>query len=382
MNKRFLWTLSAGHTFTDLNQGALPALLPFLITSGGLSYTSAAGLTFAMALSSSIVQPLFGIWADKVSKSWLMPAGVLLAGVSLSTIGFLTDYWLMFIAAIISGIGIAAFHPEAAKFANRAAGKKKGAGISIFSVGGNLGFALGPAITTPAMLYWGLHGSFVLAIPAIIMFFILLSRVREFEPQLNNTISSSTVTGDVKKDEWGKFSWLTIAIVARSIIFYSLNTFLPLYWLNVLHQSKAASGTALTLMFAVGAASTLLGGVLTDRFGANNVIRIGFILLIPSLYFLTATANASVVLMLLLPTAFGLFSLSGTLVLLGQKYLPNKLGFASGVTLGLAVSIGGLVAPLLGSYADEKGLLAAMSLLTLIPVVGAFVACTLQKPAH
>ena len=139
--------------------------------------------------------------------------------------------------------------------------------------------------------------------------------------------------------------------------------------------------TALTIMFAAGAASTLLGGMMADRFGPNNVVRLGFVLLIPSLYFLRMVEDPAIATILLLPTAFALFSISGPLVLLGQKYLPNKIGFASGVTLGLAVSIGGLVAPFVGKYADENGLLAAMGLLAFIPVFAAFVVLTLKKPA-
>jgi Sugar phosphate permease len=382
MNKKFLWTLSAGHTFTDMNQGALPAILPFLIVTGGISYTAAAGLVFAMALSSSIVQPLFGIWADKVSKPWLMPASILLAGSSLSIIGWTSNYWLMFTAAILSGVGIAAFHPEAARLANQAAGEKKGTGISIFSVGGNLGFAIGPAITTPAMLFFGLKGSIILIIPALLMSFILFMQVRKLQPQLSSTSKQTTPQETQKKDEWGKFSWLTLAIIARSIIFHSVNTFLPLFWFTVLLQTEAASGSILTIMFTVGAASSLLGGMLADRFGANNVIRMGFALLIPSLYFLITATNVTIATFLLFPTSFALFSIAGPLVLLGQKYLPNRMGFASGVTLGLAVSVGGLTAPLIGKYADIHGLVAAMSLLTFIPIFATFVVFTLKPPAN
>jgi FSR family fosmidomycin resistance protein-like MFS transporter len=335
-----------------------------------------------MALSSSIVQPIFGLWADKISKPWMMPAGVLLSGVSLSVIGFLTNYWLMFISAVISGIGIAAVHPEGARLANLAAGDKKGAGMSIFSVGGNLGFALGPAIATPAMLFLGLRGSFILAIPVTVMFFILMTQMRQLQPQPGSMNKKGALPATNKKDEWGKFSWLTVAIVLRSVIFYSLNTFLPLFWLNVLHQSKAAGGTALTIMLAAGAVSTLLGGIMADRFGATNVVRTGFVLLIPSLYFLINAESVTVATILLFPTAFALFSISGPLVLLGHKYLPNNIGFASGVTLGLAISIGGLAAPFLGQYADQHGLLAAMGLVTLIPVFGAFIVLTLKKPAN
>lgn len=381
MNKRFLWTLSAGHTCADLNQGALPAMLPFLILAGGLSYSSAAGLTFAMALSSSVIQPAFGIWADKISKPWLMPAGLLLAGISLALIGFTDNYWLMFTLAIFSGIGVAAFHPEAARMANYAAGEKKGTGMSIFSLGGNIGFALGPILATPAMLWFGLKGSFVLAIPAIIMFSIMLLQMNSFAKNHVLPETKKVQIDPTKKDEWGKFSWLTLAIIARSIIFVSINTFLPLYWINVLHQSEAAGGTVLTIMFVTGAISTYLGGILADRIGSNNIVRIGYVLLIPCIYFLTSTKDVQVATLLLFPLAFSLFSISSPMVLLGQKYLPNKIGFASGITLGLALSVGGLLAPLIGKYADQNGLDAAMSLIVLIPIFASFVVWTLKKPA-
>lgn len=381
MNKKFLLTLSTGHACTDLNQGALPVMLPFLMAAGGLSFASAAGLTFAMALSSSVVQPLFGLWADKISKPWLMPVGILLAGSGTSLIGYCSSYEFMFLAAIISGIGIAAFHPEAARFANQAAGEKKGAGMSIFSVGGNLGFALGPILTLPALLAFGIKGTAVIAIPTLLMSVLLYREVRKSHPQLKIATTAIPTSSVTQKDEWGKFSWLTLAIIARSIVFHSLNTFLPLYWIFILYQSESVSGTALTILLATGAASTLAGGFLADRLGANKVVQYGFLILAPSLYFFTTTESPMTATLLLLPIAFGLFSISGPLVLLGQKYLPNKIGFASGVTLGLAVSIGGLVAPLLGSYADQNGLLSAFHLLLFLPILGSIVALTLKPPS-
>jgi FSR family fosmidomycin resistance protein-like MFS transporter len=68
------------------------------------------------------------------------------------------------------------------------------------------------------------------------------------------------------------------------------------------------------------------------------------------------------------------------MIVLGQKYLPGRLGFASGVTLGLGVSIGGMVAPLVGSYADSAGLAAALRLLSFVPLAGALVTLTLKRP--
>ncbi|MDR1163951.1 MAG: MFS transporter, partial [Candidatus Accumulibacter sp.] len=366
MDRKSLWMLSAGHMFTDLNQGALPAILPFLIRRGGLSYADAAGLAFAMALSSSIVQPIFGVLADKMAKNWLMPAGVFLACVALAFIGFVPDYGQMFLCATLSGVGIAAFHPEAARRANALAGKKKGAGLGIFSVGGNVGFALGPALMTPALLLFGTAGSALLFLPGIVMPF-LLSRSSKETPQGipaavkgGDSAASEGEKPQAPKDEWFEFSWLSVAIVIRSVVFYSLNTFLPLYWIHALHQSEAAGGTALAALCAMGAVSTLIGGVLADRIGANGVVKLGYLLLVPFLYLFARTTDLFWASALLLPIAFSLFSIASPLVLLGQSYLPSKVGFASGVTLGLAVSIGGLTAPLVGHYADDNGLPAAM----------------------
>ncbi|MDR3200933.1 MAG: MFS transporter [Spirochaetales bacterium] len=381
MKKKFLWILSAGHMFTDMNQGALPAILPFLIVAGGLSYSGAAGLTFAIALSSSVIQPLFGIWADKMSKPWLMPVGILMAGGCLSLIGFFPrHYSVMFTAAIFSGIGIAAFHPEAARIANHMAGSKKGGGMSIFSVGGNVGFAIGPALATAAILRFGLPGSVFLAVPAVTMCVILALQSGKMQNQIDMGLKENPAAAKEIKNEWGKFSWLTLAVVARSIVFHSLNTFLPLYWLKVLHQSEAAAGATLTIMFAAGAVSTLIGGHLADRLGANTIVKIGWILLIPLLFLFPKVENPFFATLLLLPIAFGIFTVTTPMIVLGQKYLPGKLGFASGVTLGLGVSIGGIAAPFVGKYADIHGLSAAFGLIAFIPIAGALVALTLRPP--
>ncbi len=381
MKQRYIWLLSAGHMFTDLNQGALPAILPFLVLENNLNYAAAAGLVFAANFASSIVQPLFGYFADKISKPWLMSAGVLMAGLGLAAIGFLTDYWSIFAAATISGIGIAAFHPEAARMANRVSGEKKGTGISIFAVGGNVGFALGPIITTASLLIWGLKGTLILIIPATIMAMLLVSQTKNLQDFQKHPALRGDTQNDVKaNDEWVPFSKLTVVVFCRSIIFYGLNTFLPLYWINIFQQSKAVGGTALTILFTVGAIGTLFGGRLADHFGYIKIIRIGFVSLIPLLLIFNVIGEVSVATLLLIPVGLALFAPFSPMVVLGQKYLPNRIGLASGVTLGLAVSVGGITTPVLGWFADNYGLQSAMNLIAYVPVLAAIMAFTLPTP--
>ena len=381
MKNKYLLTLSAGHAFTDMSQGALPAMLPFIIAAGGLGYAQVAGLTFAVALASSLTQPVFGIVADKAPKTWLMPLGVLLSGCCLSLIGFFPNhYWIMFVIATVSGIGVAAYHPEGAQMANRLAGKKKGGSMSIFSVGGTVGMAIGPLIVTPAMLYFGLRGSAVLAILPMVMCVTLFFLNPGMHSLAEANERQEEKTGDELRNEWGKFLWLSIAIGSRSIINQSLNTFLPLYWMNVLQQSKAASGMIISYTILIGAIVNLLGGHLADRFGNNKIIRLGWILLIPSVFFLTEITNPLLAMLMLVPITAGNYLLIVPLIVMGQQYLPKNIGFASGVTMGLGTSIGGLVTPLLGSFADLYGLAAAFRLLSILPILGIVVAFTTKPP--
>ena len=379
----YIYLLSAGHLFTDFNQGALPAILPFFILEYHFNYAIAASLVFAANLVSSIVQPLFGYLTDRRSMSWLMPVGILLAGGGLAATGFLSSYWLIVIAVMISGIGMAAFHPEAARIANRISGAKQGTGMSIFSFGGNAGFAVGPIFTTAFITLCGMKGVFVLIVPAAIMAVAITSQLGKLKninvPQTEENSAGTVQNVEVAKDHWGPFSLLTVILFGRSIVFYGLNTFLALYWINVLHQSKTVGSTALTILFAIGAIGTLIGGHLADRLGFKKVIRFSLIWLAPLLFAQTITRNVFVAAFCLIPIGLALFAPYSPMVVLGQKYLPNRLGLASGVTLGLAVSVGGIATPLLGRLADSHGLLSAMYVIAAVAILPAIMSFTLPN---
>src|SRR6058998_1920424 len=167
LDKRAMAALSAGHCATDFANGALPALLPFLKDRFGLSYTLAAALMLASAASSSLIQPLFGAWSDRRGALWLLPAGVAVAGIGIALAAASPSYWLVCVLVVVSGLGVAAYHPEGSKFAAYASGRKRASGMSLFSAGGNIGFALGPTLTTPLVLWLGLHGELLVLAPCL-----------------------------------------------------------------------------------------------------------------------------------------------------------------------------------------------------------------------
>lgn len=382
MKFKHIGILSAGHMAIDINQGALPAMLPFFIAAYDLSYTAAAAIVFAVNMSSSVVQPLFGIATDRYSKPWLLPGGLMLAGLGLSLTGFFEGYkWIMALG-IVSGIGIAAYHPEAAKLINFAAGNRKSSAMSIFGVGGTIGFTIGPIIVSVAMLQWGLGGALVLIIPAIIMSLVIVSHFSLFEAlETINSEKKVVSTTEGVKENWSAFSRIAIIVSVRSVIFFGLNIFIPLYWINELSQSKLEGAMALSIFAGSGIIGNLSGGVLADRIGQKKVILLGFLslsVLLPLLIYVDGVPLATI---LLIPAGFMLFATYSPTIVLGQKYLPNRVGLSSGVTLGLAVAIGGGVAPFIGMLGDAYGVWMALASVAYLPILVFLLALTLPDPS-
>src|SRR5438132_6751927 len=167
--------LSGGHLATDLASGALPALLPFLKDRFSLSYTAVGGVILASQASSSLIQPLFGLWSDRRGAMWLLPSGVALAGIGIALAADAPSYWLVLLLVLGSGVGVAAFHPEGSKFAGFVSGRKRASGMAWFSIGGNLGFGLGPIATSALIAGFGLRGGLLLAGPGLLVAAVSLS---------------------------------------------------------------------------------------------------------------------------------------------------------------------------------------------------------------
>jgi MFS transporter, FSR family, fosmidomycin resistance protein len=370
--------LSAGHLFTDLNQGAVAALLPFLISERGISLAAAGALVFAATVSSSIVQPLFGIFSDRRPLPALMPLGVLLAGCGMALVGVAPSYPLIMLCVVLSGIGVAAFHPEAARFANYVSGSGRARGMSFFSVGGNTGFALGPALATPLVVVFGLPGAMFLALPAVAMatvLFLELPRMLGFKPE---AVESGGERSDAAPEHWWPFARMIGVVIVRSFVYFGFVAFVASYYERVLDVSPALGNAALTLMLFGGAAGTLTMGPLADRFGRRTVLGASMLLL-PPLIFCFTLAGPFVGMALLVLVGAATVGTFGITVVMGQEYLPGRIGLAAGITMGLSIGLGGVGAPLLGLVADSAGLSFTMLVIAVLPVLGILLTLTLPR---
>ena len=347
--------LSTGHAATDFANGALPALLPFFVDRFSLSYTLAAALILASAASSSLIQPLFGAWSDRRGALWLLPAGVALAGIGIALAAAAPSYWLVFLLVVVSGVGVAAYHPEGSKFAAYASGRKRASGMSLFSVGGNIGFALGPTVTTPLVLAFGLTGGLLLSVPCLAVAALLVAVTRYLSSFAPDSGTQASVSG---QDRPGALVLLLAVIAFRSVAWFGLVTFVPL-WEVSLGNSKAYGSHLLSLMLLAGGIGTLAAGPIADRIGRRPVLVVSMLAVCPLtvVYVAVGGTVGAVALALVGVCVIGTF---GVTMVMSQEYLPRRIGMASGLSIGLSIGLGGVAAVALGALADSVDLQTAM----------------------
>ena len=204
---------------------------------------------------------------------------------------------------------------------------------------------------------FGLRGTAILAVPSVLMGGFLLMQSRElaaFAQEGSNATKVAMQAG--QKDDWRSFFKLTGVVFLRSTISIGMTTFIPLFWLNVLMQSESVSSTTTTIISIAGSVSTLIGGRLADRYGFNRVIRTGLVCVIPCMIVVILSRSVILSTIMLVPMAMTLYLAFSPSVALGQKLVPNHIGLASGITMGLASSVGGVVSPVLGRIGDSTGL--------------------------
>jgi MFS transporter, FSR family, fosmidomycin resistance protein len=367
-DRRALTALSGGHLAVDFAGGSLPALLPFLTDRFGLSYTLAALLMLASAVCSSLIQPLFGHWSDRRGAIWLLPTGVALAGIGIALAADAPSYWLVLLLVMVSGIGIAAYHPEASKFAAYASGARRASGMSLFSIGGNLGYGLGPLIATPLVVWLGLRGGLLLAVPCLVVASILLRAARFLK---GFEVERAHVARAAGRDRVGALTLLLAVVAFRSVAWFGLVTFVPLY--EVSQGNSAAHGNhLLTLMLLTGGLGTIVAGPVADRIGLRPVLLGSLLATGPLIlvFVLVGGPAGAVALALVGCCVIGTF---GVTLVLSQQYLPSRIGTASGLSIGLSIGLGGVAAVGLGAVADSIDLRAAL----LICAGAAFVAFAL-----
>ena len=369
--------LSGGHLAVDFASGSVPALIPFMTDRFHLGYALAAMLLLAATASSSLVQPLFGLWSDRRGALWLIPGGTMLAAVGVGGAAISPAYPLVLLLVLAGGLGVAAFHPEGAKFAAYASGRKRASGMSYFNSGGNAGYALGAFATGQLVVWLGLVGGLVAMVP-VLLASLGLARV---VPHLSGLKPETGVAAYERGDDRRRaMALLGVVIALRSVAWFTLLAFVPL-WIVSLGHSKGDGSRLLFLMLLAGAVGTLLLGPVADRIGLRHTLVITQALISPLIlvFIYVGGVPGTLALMLVGVCVVGTF---GVTMVLSQLYLPRHIGMASGLSIGLAMGIGGVAAVVLGAVADAVDLKTALTISAVAPALGVVFCLRLPAPAQ
>jgi FSR family fosmidomycin resistance protein-like MFS transporter len=378
-NFKILLLLSLGHLATDIYQGALPAILPFLKEKLSLSYTVTGAILIAANFTSSLIQPLFGFLSDRQEKPLLLPFGCLCAGIGFSLLSIPSSFVFVLVLVVISGLGIASYHPEGYKTASNFTGERRVTGMSIFSVGGNLGLAIGPMIVIYIIKYWGFASLPSIVAPSLLFTVIIFFYWNKITAgQVDRKVLKETAD-HIPQATYVSLSILVAVVVVRAGIQMGLMSYIPFYYINYLKGDPLYAGQLVSVFLLGGVLGTLGGAPLADRWGHRRYLILSMLssALVLPLIFIAEGILLFAALGFLGTIVISTFTVT---VVMAQHMLPHHLGIAAGLMVGFAMGAGGMCVTLLGVMADHFGVPFALRSIAVLPFIGLALSLILKYP--
>ncbi len=363
---KLIGLLALGHFVIDVSQGSLPAVLPFLKQIHALSYAQVAMIVLAANLTSSIIQPLFGYLSDQIARRWILPVSVFIAGAGVALLGLAPGYEGVLALVVVMGLGVAAWHPEGYKTATVVGGDRKATALSWFSLGGNIGIAVGPPLMTFLVIGFGAAGTLGMLVPAALVGLLLLAALPLFTREM--TTPRMVRARSEAANMPGAMALLILVVSVRAWTSLGFTTFVPFYYVDTLKADPRVVGVLLFVFLGSGALGTMIAGPMADRVGPRAFMTWVLLAALPFgvLFLLSSGALAFVMLGLFGGVLTSSFSVS---VVLGQAYMPRNAGLASGLIVGFAIGLGGAGVAALGWVADRWGVPTALWISALMPLV-------------
>lgn len=364
---RGLLAMAFAHGTSDFYSGMVPLLIFTIVSAHRLSPLFQGAIGFLWYLTSSVVQPLFGAYSDRRGRWWFLPVSVGLTACAVALIGLSPGIGILALLVIAGGLGSAVMHPEAGKYAALLSGARKSGGISIFQIGGAIGYAFGPVVIAYMLQHYGTHGSLVMAAPGIagVVLLFVLMRGLDAHAQRAQEEHRAALPASKEVDRAG-VGLLVVGTALKYLVGASFMTYLP----NLIVSrggSITQAGVVVTAFLAVGVIGLFLGGWLGDRYGALPIAVASFIITAPVLYGFFVFGGAM---------SLGFLFIAGVLlnvqsapsVAIVQRMLPRNLGMALGLMNGVAFGAGSALVTLVGFGVARIGAAGALLEVSALPL--------------
>lgn len=378
LKKRRISLLIVAHVANDSYFGFLPPLLPLIVERLDLPLSLAGLLATTLSITGAVGQPLFGYFADRIKKGWLLALGPL-GGALLAFMLYMPNFWILMLLMLIAGSGSACFHPVASVIAGQAAGARKGFGMSLYIAGGRLGVGLGSGMATFIVTRWGIdaipYASLVGIVIGLPLFFIS-PPIRD----VGRTTESQSFMRTIQmlRLVFRPLFLLWLVNLCRTTVTMTVQVFLPIY-IIAKGGSLAAGGTAITLFLVAAAVGGIYGGHLSDIFGRRIVTIMAICVGTPALglVFLFDEPWRTVFVML---SGAAFYAQMGVSVTYAQEIAPEHAALVSSFMLGVVWFVASIGMIAVGGLADYIGVETALPLVCMaFGVVGSFISLGLPK---
>ena len=362
------------HFLNDMIQSIIPSIYPILKDKFDFSFAQIGIITLIFQMTSSILQPFTGLYADKHPRPYALSVGMCFTLVGLLVLAFAENYILILLAVSVVGLGSSVFHPTASRVAQLASGGKKSLAQSIFQVGGNGGSALGPLLAAAIILPFGQHSISYFALAALLAAIIMVrlgswykARMAYATKHPQKTVGINTNIS--KRAKYGALAILIMLVFSKYFYTSCITSYFTFFLIDKFGISVGASQLCLFVFLAAFAIGTVAGGLLGDKFGRKYVIWFSilgsapFALIMPYANF-AWTIVCTFLSGLIIASAFS------SIVVYATDLMPDKVGLIAGIFFGLMFGLGGLGSAFFGWLADKTSIEFIFQVSSYLPLLG------------
>ena len=364
-DSRTLWAATFAHFLNDFYVAFLAPLLPLVVARFDLSLALAGFLATVLTTSAAMSQPLFGAIADRLRRRIFVVTGPAVTVAAMALMGLAPTYVVLVLLLLLAGTGTSSFHPQGASTAGEASGRRKGAGLSLFVAGGELGYALGPLVIALVVASRGFEATWIVGMPGLVAAILLWRWIppRRDPPARPAGRSLRTDLSSALRP----LAVLWFIVVLRSIVISAYQTFLPLL-LSERGGSIVAGGAAVFLFGGIGAVGGVSGGTLSDRIGRRRMMALSLLLSTPLLFAFVRT-HGPWAYVFLGAGGIAVYLSAAVTIVMAQELMPHRASVASSIVMGLAWGTAGLSLTGVGALADVIGLEQTLTWVLLLSVV-------------
>lgn len=372
---KVLMAICICHLLNDSMQSILPAVFPMIKDTFHLSFVQVGAISLVIQLTSSLIQPWVGLYADKHRHSWQLSVAMVFSMCGVVMLALATSYWMILLAVGLMGVGSAVFHPQAAQIAQAASGGRKGFAQSVFQVGGNGGYSIGPLLAAFIVLPIGMQAFGYIAIIPFILAIILYQIGKWHMAQIGKVVKKvrgrwTTVKTYSKRRIWFFIFVLFMLMFSKNFYSTSMLNYFSFFLIDKFGVTQQTAQYCLFIYLAAQAIGTIVGGMLGDKYGRKWVIWFSilgvspFTIALPYIDSFTGVVILSIVIAIIMASAFS------SILVFASDLMPNNTGVIAGIFYGLSFGVAGIGSSCFGWLADQTSIHFVFEVSTLLPLLG------------